>query len=71
VTTQTLHPYAPAVELVELIQSGVREVTGIESLIDIRTIQACADAAEVPVTWRISRHGGEATLVDVPTGGAG
>jgi hypothetical protein len=70
VSDRTLHPTLAVYELIDLLRDGIREVTGIESLDDVRTIQACADAAELPVTWRMSRHGREATLVDVTAGGA-
>ena len=64
-STQTLHPSLPVLEIVELVRSGVREVTGIEDLDDLRHIQACCEAAGVPVTWSISRHGTVHELVEV------
>ncbi len=63
--THTIHPALLPTTLIDLLEAGVREVTGVESISDIQRIQACIDAAGLRLAWRIPRHGSTAELVEV------
>ena len=66
-STQTLHPALAVGDMIDLLRDGVREVNGISNLDDIRLIQACAEAAELDVMWKLTRNGQQAVLVEIPS----
>lgn len=65
-STRTLHPALAVGDMIDLFRDGVREVNGISNLDDIRLIQACAEAAELDVMWKLTRNGQQALLVEIP-----
>lgn len=66
-STRTLHPALDVGDMIDLLRDGVREVNGISNLDDIRLIQACCEAVELDVMWKLSRNGQHAELVEVPS----
>lgn len=62
---RTLHPTLAVGDMIDLLREGVREVTGISNLDDIRLIQACCEAVELDVLWKLTRNGQQAELVEV------
>lgn len=64
---QHLHPALDVGDMIDLLRAGVREVNGISNLDDVRLIQACCEAIELDVMWKLTRNGQQAVLVEVPS----